>query len=64
MAPGSVVPLPTSVELMELVGRIGGGMKEGLRELFGVLIIRGEDRIVREWSEGDVDDSQIGGWDF
>jgi len=37
--PGSVVVLPTSIVLMELVGRVGVGLEERSEELFRVLIV-------------------------
>jgi len=35
-------------------------MEEGFEEVFGILVIGREDRIGREWSKGDLDDSQVG----
>jgi len=64
MGPGCVVSLPTSIELVELMQCVGRRMEEGFKEVFGILVIRGEDRIGREWSEGDVDDSRVGRWGF
>jgi len=39
-------------------------MEEVLKELFRVFVVRWEDRVGREWSEGDVDDGQVGRWGF
>jgi len=64
MSPGGVVSLPTSIELVKLVGRVGVGVKERCEELFRILVVVGEYRIKWEWSEGDVDDSQVGRWGF
>jgi len=61
VGPAGVISLPTRVELVELVGCVGFGAEKRGEELFGVLIIHGEDRVDWEWSEGNVDDSQVGG---
>jgi len=39
-------------------------MEEGFKEFSGILVVWGEDRIGREWSEGDLDDCQLGRWGF
>jgi len=59
--PSGVVSLPMSVELVKLVGHVGFGAEERCEELLEVLIIHGKNRVGREWSDGDVDDSQVGG---
>jgi len=64
VAPSGVISLPTSVELVELVGGVGRWTEEGFKEFSGILIVWGEDRIGGEWSEGDLDDCQFGRWGF
>ena len=49
--------LPTSVKLMELVQCVGRRSEERFEEVFGILVVIGEDRVGREWSKGYVDDS-------
>jgi len=39
-------------------------MEEGLEEGFEILVVCREDGFGREWSEGDLDDSQVGRWGF
>jgi len=45
VGPGGVVSLPTNIELVELMGRIGVGAEERCEELLGVLIIHGKNRV-------------------
>jgi len=47
---------------MELVQRVGRRSEERFEEVFGILVVIGEDRVGREWSKGYVDDSQVGRW--
>ena len=60
MGVGSIVALPTRVELVELVGRIRRWTKEGCEEGLRVLIIVGEYGFDWEWGKGDIDDGQRG----
>jgi len=39
-------------------------VKEGFKVLSGILVIFREDGVCRKWSEGDVDDCQVGRWGF
>ena len=55
---GGIVSPPTRVELVELMGRVRRGTKEGCEEGLGVLIIVGEYGFEREWGKGDMDDGQ------
>jgi len=64
VSPSGVVALPTSVELIELMGREWRWTKEGFKVFGGIFVICGENGIDREWSEGDVDDCQVGRWGF
>jgi len=64
VAPSGIVSLPISVELVELVGREWRWMKEGFKVFSGIFVVCREDGIGREWSEGDVDDCQVGRWEF
>jgi len=45
--PAGIISLPTRVELVELVGCIGGSSEEGSEELFRVLIVGWENRFKR-----------------
>jgi len=64
VAPSGVVSLPTSIELVKLVGREWRWTKEGFKVLSGILVVWGKNGIGREWSKGDVDDFQVGRWGF
>jgi len=50
VTPGSVVVLPTSVELMELMGQVWARVKEGFSN-FQIFVVKREDRVDREWSK-------------
>jgi len=39
-------------------------VKERCEKLFQVFVVWREDRVGREWSEGDVNDYQVGRWGF
>ena len=47
VAPGSVVALPTSIELVELVGQVWMRTEEGFEEFFQIFIVKREDRVGR-----------------
>jgi len=64
VGPSGVVSLPTSIELVELMRCVGRRAEESFEEGFGILVVVGEDRVNWEWSEGDLDDSQVGRWGF
>jgi len=64
VAPSGVVSLPTSIELVELVGREWRWTKEGFKVLSRIFVVWGKNGIGREWSKGDVDDCQVGRWGF
>jgi len=64
VAPSGIVSFPTSVKLVELVGREWRWAKEGFKVLGGIFVVWGENGIGREWSEGDVNDCQVGRWGF
>jgi len=64
VSPSGIVTLPTSVELVELVGQEWRWTKEGFKVFSGIFVVCRENGIGREWSEGNVDDCQVGRWGF